>query len=457
MPHLKLFPLTLLLALSACTSYQSRPLPEGPGLAMTVPRLTIDKAALRLPGMQPQAFDPSDGLDELEVALLAVANNPQLKVERARVGIGQAQLFAVELLPDPELGLELEHPTDSDPQLSNALGVSLSYPVAELVARSAKRDAATARIQQLDLELVWQEWQVAQQARMLYVRHIEQDGRLEILQEYQRRLEERYASTQRLVQTGDSTLSVAATDLAVQLSVNTDVNVLKRDINGTRDTLLGLLGLDSQVTLRFAEHNPSENATEVDIDEVGMDAVLATLPDRRPDLLALKSGYESQDAQLRKAILEQFPGIGVGLNRGRDTDGLDTVGIGVSLRLPFFSGNRGTIEVEEATREHLWYAYQARLAEAHREIHQLWNERLLLKSQLEQIRNKLPELEQMVIATRKAFDRGNLDNLTYLAIEKSLLEKRLESMQLDENLQELRIGLQTFVGLEANKFAAQVQ
>ena len=68
--------------------------------------------SLRLPGVGPRHIvDPSRGLDIDSVAILAVLNDPELKAVRVRAGVARAQLFAAGLLPDPQLSLDLVHPT----------------------------------------------------------------------------------------------------------------------------------------------------------------------------------------------------------------------------------------------------------------------------------------------------------------------------------------------------------
>jgi hypothetical protein len=54
-----------------------------------------------------------------ETAMLAVANYPQLRAERRKRGVAEAQLYAARLFPDPQLAVALERPTGSEPGLVN--------------------------------------------------------------------------------------------------------------------------------------------------------------------------------------------------------------------------------------------------------------------------------------------------------------------------------------------------
>lgn len=448
-PGCKIIMFLLPSVLAACAAYQPRPLPDTPGLAARVPRLSAEAERLRTPGVKSHPFDPSDGLDMTEVAMLAAANNPQLKAARANAGIGRAQVFAAGLLPDPELSFDLQHPTGGGADLINAMSLALNYPLRQLVGRGAARTSAAAHLRRLNLEVMWQEWQVVQQARILYIRLIQQNRLLKLLRESQQLLKERYESVNRSVQSGDMTADAATSVLSALLSVNTRLNEIERAGIRTREALAGLLGLDPKVELMLTDYTPIEI-----MEDKELDTSLTTLVERRPDLLALRAGYESEDGQLRKAVLEQFPGLSVGVSRARDTGGINTVGIGVTLRLPFLNGNRGAIAIEEATREKLWSDYQARLAEAHIEINQLRSEMRLLENQLQQMRGRLSELEEMVSGARGSLDAGNLDILTYLTVENGLLDKHVEFAQLEGGLQEVRIGLQTLLGIPVNEVTA---
>ncbi len=87
----------------------------------------------------------------------------------------------------------------------------------------------------------------------------------------------------------------------------------------------------------------------------------ADLEHRRPDLLALRAGYESQEARVRAAVQAQFPRIEIGLTGARDTDGVRTAGFGVVLGLPVFDRQQGEIARQRATRRQLGEEYAARL------------------------------------------------------------------------------------------------
>lgn len=79
----------------------------------------------------------------------------------------------------------------------------------------------------------------------------------------------------------------------------------------------------------------------------------------RPDLMALRAGYASQEQALRLAVLSQFPSVGITLSRARDTSNIHTLGFGIDFSLPIFNGSRGRIAMAGATRAELYDTYCA--------------------------------------------------------------------------------------------------
>src|SRR5262249_38506642 len=85
----------------------------------------------------------------------------------------------------------------------------------------------------------------------------------------------------------------------------------------------------------------------------------------RLDIAALQAGYASQEAKLHGAVLSQFPKIGLGITRARDTSTGGTMGFGITPDLPIFDRGQGRIAIEKATRQQLFDELAARVFEAH--------------------------------------------------------------------------------------------
>src|SRR5204863_4893967 len=106
----------------------------------------------------------------------------------------------------------------------------------------------------------------------------------------------------------------AAADASLQES-RTLLLGLRRDATDRRLALNRALGLSPNANVKLR----SDIALPADVTVPDESELIRSLEDRRLDLLALKKGYESQDATFRAALLAQFPKINLGVNAARDT------------------------------------------------------------------------------------------------------------------------------------------
>ena len=423
----------ILLMLGGCAIYQPKPLPLGPNLAPDVGELS--KPATEAPA------NPEGGLSLTEVAVLAAQNNPDLKAKRRQLGIKRAQAFLTGLLPDPQLSASLDHPTGSLPDTVRAFGLGLDYDIIPLINRGARLESARKAEQQINLELLWLEWQVSQRARILAVSLVSENQQIALLQGMRDLYQKRYQQSQKAVAQGDLTLGVAGTDLTALLDTLSQIDQLEQTRNDTRHELNLLLGLtaDAPLKIRLSPLPPLVSGT--------LSRELATLPQRRPDLLALQAGYRSQEATVRAAILSQFPSFSIGINRARDTGSVYTTGFSIGLTVPLFSGNRGAIAVERATRAQLHEEYQARLDQAAIDVDRLLRLQNIVEGQQKLLNEYLPTLKELVDRGREAYRRGDIDALTFLNMEGTWVSKRLEQIGLERTQRNNLIALQTMLAI----------
>jgi outer membrane protein TolC len=437
----RLAAISIVLSLAACASYAPKPLPEQVNLPRSASAIAVNPARLPFRSLSTHVFDPADGLDMDEVAMLAVANNPQLRQARDALGIARAQSFAAGLLPDPQLGISSDHPTNGTAGNTNAFNLNPSYDINALLRRSSRKNAAMAQEQQVNLELLWQEWQVVSQARLLFSRLTAQDSLMRKLQAARTLLAERYRRSQQALAAGNVTLNVASADLVALQGIERRINELERRRLTNRASLNRVLGLAADARLRLVGE-PKAAAIDAAAVRAGLERRLA----QRPDLQALQAGYRSQEEKFRGAVLAQFPALNIGLSRARDTSGIYTVGFGLTLSLPIFNRNRGNIAIEDATRKKLYDEYQNRLNAAYGEVAIALENLPLLHSQLRRTRNGVLELETVAKRAEAALRAGNLAAPDYVRLQTALLDKQIEAINLQEALMEQEIALQTLLG-----------
>src|ERR1700682_4249621 len=154
--------------LAGCVSYQPRPLNTQSTLLNDVAHISIDRSQIPLPELVAHEFNAEGGLGMTDIAMLAVVNNPDLKVARAAARISHAQAFSTGLLPDPQFHFGLDFPYGTAGAVT-AFNMSLSEDILALIQHSANRKAAQEDARKTDLNLLWQGWRGAVQAHPPWV------------------------------------------------------------------------------------------------------------------------------------------------------------------------------------------------------------------------------------------------------------------------------------------------
>jgi len=433
--------------LGACATYKSLPLPAGPDLATSAARLKVDVSRLRLGPLEAHRFDPAGGLDPTDIAILAVLNSPDLQAKRALAKVAAAQAFSAGLLPDPQLALSADIP-DHPAGLVTAYGITPTIDLLGLVTQSTALKAARASAKQADLDLLWSEWSAAQQARQLTVTAMADEAKADILRAIAQGMDARYRKTRGALAAHDVTLLTTSADLAAKLDADAQLATAARDAAKARGDLNALIGLAPGARLNLVAGPPA-----VVPSAASLDAALDALPRRRPDLLALQAGYRAQDANLRKAILSQFPVVNLGYSRQRDTGAILTNGLTATLVVPIFSRGRGDIAIQSATRARLKAEYQARIDQTVADVAQARRDRDADAATLVRLEARVPELLAQLDEARRAADRGDIDSAAFLALEQSALRQRVALLDLRLALALADISLDTVLFLPSDQGA----
>ncbi len=434
-----------LLASAGCASYRPQPLAHTASFVGTngLARLVIDPARMPLPALAAHRFDPSDGFDIDEIAMLAVANDPDLRLARDDLGIARAQAFAAGLLPDPQISVSSDYPGQVG--LARAFSYGLAMDVMAIVTRAANRKAADANTRKTDLALLWQEWQVVTQARQLFVKARFQDAVLPLADAQRELARTRLAHLRDALARHDTTDDVATAARLAWADASRQDDDLRRAREQTHHDLNLLLGLAPDVTLQLVGEPGDDGAATLPSD-AALDAALAALPSRRPDLIALEAGYAAQEQKLRAAVLNQFPNLQVGFNRARDTSEIYTSGFQINFSLPVFNRNRGNIAIETATRRRLADEYAARLNAACADVAHLRADTALAAAQLARSEAALPALDAAATRARDAYATHAITMQQMNDAASAALARHIDAATQREALAEQRIGLQALLG-----------
>lgn len=419
-----LLPMALL---AGCAHYTALPLPTQPSLAERVDQW-------------PQAPATATPLSVSQVVALALANNPELKAARLADGIAQGTTRQARLLPNPQVtGAFL--PLLSGVGTVPAWNIGLAQNIRAIVTYRAHVRAAQDTQQQIAADIVWQEWQVAGQARQLAADIILGEQARPTYAETVALMAERNARLEQAMTHGHATLSMLTPDRAALQMARMALETLDQHQLALRQQLNALLGLrpDVHLTLAPALDLPA-------FDAAALRASLPSLPDRRPDLIALRFGYASADEGVREAIAAQFPDLMLGGGASSDNSHVINAGPNVALGLPVFDRNQGQIAIARATRAQLRAIYDARLSAVVGEVEGLLAQQAQIAKQLERVRAELPAARQAAGHAAAALDAGAIDERAYVDLVVNRFAKEQEFMTLQTAAIDRQIALQTLTG-----------
>ncbi|TAN07655.1 MAG: TolC family protein [Rhodanobacteraceae bacterium] len=428
------------LLFTGCASFTPLRLDAG-RTPLHVADIKVSASAMPTADLRHYPFDPTNGLDTTEVAMLAIANNPQLRVERDQAGVAHAEAYAAGLLPDPSVSYEHDKPVGNAPGATDSFTAALAFDLGNLVTRSARVAAARAGEREVDLNLLWGEWQTIAQARTLFDRVYYTRKLVARLRQEQAALAPMQVAIARALDSGELTYAVAGTGLNAAAQVNGQLAAAERQLHQDQHDLHGLLGLGASTPVHLAG---APFSTDPDQRQVAY--ALAHMASQRPDLLALKAGYDAQQEKVRAAVLAQFPAITVGLVRARDNSNISSAGFTIGLSLPLFDGNRGHIAVARATRQQLRDAYAARLLTSRNDVRRLYADLQIDRAQQKTLTLHAAQLARARRAAQSNYAAGRLDWPTYLAMRESSLASDTALLTLAENTHATAIALDALAG-----------
>jgi outer membrane protein TolC len=396
------------------------------------------------------SLDPGRGIGPDEAAAIALYSNPALRAIRDRRGLAAAQVIQAGILPNPVVSYARDFVTGGN-TAGTVTGYNLTaaWEFTGLIPYLPRQTAARKNFQFVDLDVAWQEWQIAVNARMAVYRLLGLDAQVAQAREATEGLQQSSDAMQKAVDAHEKTvLDLAAVESATQDSRATML-ALEQEFEKQRLGLNKILGVEpeTKVALRTGLTLPTRLAPP------SQRELSDNVESRRLDLLGLRQGLESQDATVRAAILAQFPKMSVAFVKASDTTNVHTTGFNVAVDVPIFDRNQGNIAAERATRQRLRDEYNQRVFEARSDIAAAIADIHLLGRQIAAAEEALPLLEKLVASAQTAVEQHNADVLSYYTARSNLLQKRIQLIKLQEQLLEANTALEIASGryLPTNK------
>jgi cobalt-zinc-cadmium efflux system outer membrane protein len=426
------------LLLTACATYRPLPLPGSPNLAANLAALERTLPPAR-PDDPPATIDITAPLDIDRIGVLAMLNDPDLRSEHGEMAGARAALVQASALPNPSIALGFAALLGG-PGSTPSYSASLSQDIASLVTYHARVASARSHVGEVNANLLWLEWQIAQKARLLALDLYWLDQSIDLNDRELRLISSEAGQVRAATAAGNLDIQSLAPLLGAQASAEQSLAALHLQRLKNWQALDALLGLQPQV--RFAIAAPALPPPPPDLA-----GLIATLPEHRPDLVALQLGYRSSDENLRAAILGQFPAFVLSGTWTSDTTNVRSAGPNATFDLPIFNRNQGGIAKARATRAQLQAQYQARLDSAVADIQGLVAQMQRLSADLVVARRAAARAVTLSKTAREAYAQGNLDQRALTDYETTALQRQLDVVGMARDLGEDQITLAVELGL----------
>ena len=406
-------------------------------------RIRIAAHEIHHPILKPLDFDDRNGLSPDEAAVLAVLANPGLRAVRDQRAIAAGQVLQAGILPNPRLTYFLSIPTGPVPVGTvTEFGGTVLWDLQTLINRGARVEAAEARAEAVDLDVAWQEWQVAQAAKLAAYRLLTLRHQAQLATELADFLTDNVTHMRQALQRGILTgLELSAAETAHNNALTNRLE-LEKQVRQQQLAFNRLLGLPPDILIQL------ERTIELPARLVPptLEWFLDGLEDRRLDLVALRQGYASQEATVRAAILSQFSNITVGFYDVRDLGNFYRPGPQISADLPIFNRNQGNIAIERATRQKLLDEYTNRVFQTRNDIARLLVTIHWLNDQVATAQAGKPILQKLVVTLREALRQGQATVVLYYNALINLTAKQIQILTYQQQLIDTLITLEVETG-----------
>jgi outer membrane protein TolC len=410
---------------SGCAQYQPITLPTQPDYVGTPANTDLAGHPLSLAQIQHRV----------------VMDNPDLKAARMALTVSEAGVRQAGALPDPGLSVALDHPMNGV-GLVNALNQSISLDISSLITRGPRLDAARAERLRTRLGLSWQVLTTEALAVNADIELIATNQQLAMLDRDAKAVNARLGRSREALSKGFITQDVVAAEVVRSADLARQQDDLRLRRTTLSQQLNALMGLAPNTRWSIPDQLPAFKTLSAH----SVHEILPQLSLRRPDLLAFRAGIQRADSDYRAAILQQFPGLTVGLSRANDTSNVQTAGFSIGLSLPIFGSAQAQVARTKATRAQLVAEFQARIDQAHADVAQMRSKLDNLNHRLAQIDQRLPTLVQTAAHAQTALDAGYFSAGSYLAVRASLTAERLNRIQTRQAIAQTEIALATMLG-----------
>ncbi|HEX9851242.1 TolC family protein [Candidatus Deferrimicrobium sp.] len=373
-------------------------------------------------GLSAGVREPTGELTLRQALALGLAGNPDLAAFSWEVRSGDPRILQAGLIPNPELGVELENFLGTETS-RNFETVETTLSISQLVELGGKRDA---RIKLASSEKDVSIWEyeakradVAADVAKAFVEVLSAQDRLTLAEEFSRLAKEVLSAVAARVAAGKIS-PVEETKASVALSIGgIELERAKLALEGARKRLVSTWGNSKPVFSKAI--GQLDRLTPVPPPEVLADRI-----SRNPDVARWAAEMEQRKATLAQERANRIPDVTIsgGVRRSREANDTSFV-FGAAVPLPLFHRNQGKIlesqyRVSKAENERAAAGTRvlAALSDAYQALAAGYAEATTLRSAV------LPGAQSAFEATSEGFRQGKFGYLEVLDAQRTLFEAR---------------------------------
>jgi cobalt-zinc-cadmium efflux system outer membrane protein len=373
-------------------------------------------------GLSAGVREPTGELTLRQALALGLAGNPDLAAFSWEVRSGDPRILQAGLIPNPELGVELENFLGTEPS-RNFETVETTLSISQLVELGGKR-AARIKLASSEKEVSIWEYEakradVAADVAKAFVEVLSAQDRMTLAEEFSRLAKEVLSAVAARVAAGKIS-PVEETKASVALSIGgIELERAKLALEGARKRLASTWGNSKPVFSKAI--GQLDRLTPVPPPEVLADRI-----SRNPDVARWAAEMEQRKAALAQERANRIPDVTIsgGVRRSREANDTSFV-FGAAVPLPLFNRNQGRIResqyrVSKAENERAAAGNRvlAALTDAYQALAAGYTEATTLRSAV------LPGAQSAFEATSEGFRQGKFGYLEVLDAQRTLFEAR---------------------------------
>ncbi len=378
-----------------------------------------------------------------QAAKLSLTYNPNLEIDRAENSMKRSLLISAGLFSNPQISGDIQIPSGGNTSgTSNGYDLGISWGINKLFTSSIYRKAANARIKQLELSLAWKEWLVEEKTKLTAYKLIILKKQIEIAKVFKNLLHEYVQQSNNNISSGLISFGAYYKLEQNYLNITSFLSNLESKYIKNKALLKELIGYPAERKLSLSD----KSGIPQNIILPKRSYLIKSIAKNRPDIIAMKDAYKSNEYMLKAAIIGQFPNIVIGFTNSRDNSDLYTIVPGISVSIPIFNHNQAKIASLRAKRIKLSKEYAYRLYNSKMNINRitkLLKENKRLTYSVIKDKNRV---ESMVQKYRQALNAGDCDIYGFLNIENVLVQKKIKLLSLRENYLTLLSALELETG-----------